>query len=423
MDTAPRTLLPRTSSSRMRTWLLLAALPFGITVGLLLRHLGAHGISTAHIFGQLGQLWLNALRMTLIPLVFCLMTAGVASIARTASGGRVARIAIGVFLGLLCIGSVLGAVAALCLMALWPVVPLHATVPAASSASPSLLAEFVNLIPSNPIASAAEGSIAPLVVFAVFLGAAIVRIKSQWTTLLLDVFNALAAAMLLIIEWVLRLAPLGICFLLVETIATVGTQGAKGVLQYAILGSIVPAVGLVVAECIGLSSGVGAARFARAALPSQTLAATTLSSSACLPPLLEAGTALNLQPEMVSAILPLAVTTFRFGNVIAGIASGLIGAALFGIHPTLVQIITAICIGVLTNIGSVGVPGAAVVLAAWGPIYLALGVPLEALTLFIAVIYVPDIMVTTTNVTADLAATSLIATLLRRRMKPVLETV
>src|SRR5215472_10978548 len=144
MQTAPRTPLPRTSSSRVRTWQLLAALPFGIIVGLLLRHLGAHGVSTAHIFGQLGQLWLNALRMTLIPLVFFLMTAGVAGIARTASGGRVARIAVTVFLGLLCVGSILGAVVALCLMVLWPVAPLHAAVPPASSASPSLLAEFVS---------------------------------------------------------------------------------------------------------------------------------------------------------------------------------------------------------------------------------------------------------------------------------------
>jgi Na+/H+-dicarboxylate symporter len=132
---------------------------------------------------------------------------------------------------------------------------------------------------------------------------------------------------------------------------------------------------------------------------------------------------LRLQPEIVSAIIPLAVATFRLGNVVAGVSTGLIGAALFGIHPSLVQIVAAVGIGVLTNIGSVGVPGAAVVFAAWGPIYLTLGVPLEALTLYIAVITVPDIFITTTNVTGDLAATSLIATLLRKRAQPALEAV
>lgn len=405
--------------SRARTWQLLAALPLGVIAGLLLRRLGPHGISASHTLGQFGQLWLNALRMTLIPLAFCLMTAGVATIAGTTAGGKVVRAAITVFLGLLFLSSIIGALGALGLMALWPVTQLHAASPAASTAPPSLLAAFVSLVPENPFASAAEDSIAPLIVFAVFLGAAIVRIKSQWTTLLLDFFNALASAMLLIIDWVLRVAPAGIFFLLVATTASVGSGAAKGLLQYGVLATIVPAVGLIVAECIGLASGVGAARFARAAIPSQTLAATTTSSSACLPPLLEAAAALGLPPEIISAIMPLAVATFRFGNVAAGIASGLIGAALFGVHPTIVPIIAAIGIGVLTNIGSVGIPGSAVVLAAWGPIYLALGAPIEALTLFIAIINVPDILITTANVTADLAATSLIATVLRKRTNPV----
>lgn len=423
MATASRTPQLTTPSGRARPLQLLAALGLGVAAGLLLRRLGPHAISAAHTVGQLGQLWLNALRMTLIPLVFCLMTVGVARIAQTASGGRVVRIAISVFLGLLLVGSIIGAIAALGLMALWPVAQMHATAPSASTAPPSLLASFIGFVPSNPIASAAEGAVAPLIVFAAFLGVAIARIKSEWSTLLLNVFNGLAAAMLLIIECVLRVAPAGIFFLLLDTIASVGSNAAKGLLQYGVLASLVPAVGLIVAESIGLTSGVGAINFARAALAPQTLAATTLSSSACLPPLLEAGAELRLQPEVVSAIIPLAVATFRLGNVVAGVSTGLIGAALFGIHPSVGQIVAAVGIGVLTNVGSVGVPGAAVVFAAWAPIYLTLGVPLEALTLYIAVITVPDIFITTTNVTGDLAATSLISTLLRKRTQPALEAV
>lgn len=417
MTSASRTPQPR-KPGRARTWQLLAAIPLGIAAGLLLRRFGPHGLSIAHTLGQLGQLWLNALRMTLIPLVFCLMTVGVARIARSASGGRVVRIAIGVFLGLLVIGSVLGALAAVAAMALFPVTQLHSAPPTALAATPTVLEAFVNLVPANPFSSAAEGSIAPLIVFAAFLGVAIVRIQMQWSTLLLDVFDALANAMLLIIDWVLRVAPAGIFLLLVETIASVGSQAAKGLLQYGILATIVPGIGLVVAECIGLASGVGPARFARAAIPSQTLAATTTSSSACLPPLLEAAAALRLPPEIISAIMPLAVATFRFGNVVAGIATGLIGAALFGVHPTVVQITAAIGLGILANIGSVGLPGSAVVFAAWSPIFLALGAPIEALTLFIAIINVPDILITLTNVTADLAATSLISTMLRKSTQP-----
>jgi Na+/H+-dicarboxylate symporter len=112
--------------------------------------------------------------------------------------------------------------------------------------------------------------------------------------------------------------------------------------------------------------------------------------------------------------MPLAVTTFRFGNVCGGVAAGLIGANLFGIHPGIASIGLAIVIGILTNVGVIGLPGQAVLLAAYGPIFAALGTPIEALTLLIAVFTLPDILDTTCNVTADLAATSLIARLVGR---------
>ncbi len=394
---------------RGQTLRLLAALVFSVGAGLLARRMGWLGGAAA--VGQLGQLWLNGLRMTLVPLVFCLMTAGVADIARTAAGGRVARIAVTVFLALLVLGSVLGALTMLGLTKLWPVVALQAAPLASGVAPPSLLGEFVALVPANPVAAAAEAAMAPLIVFAAVFGAAIARIQASWTELLLEVLNAISAALLVVVGWVLKLAPAGIFCLLVATVATVGSDGAKGLLQYAVLTSIVPAVGIVVAQIVGLFSGVGPLRFARAAAAPQTLAATTQSSSACLPALLEAAQGLGLPPAILAAIMPLAVTTFRFGNVFTAVATGIVGANLFGVHPNVAQIVTALALGILTNIGSVGVPGAAVLLAAWGPIFLALGAPLEALTLYIAIITVPDMLITVANVTADLAATSLIAKL------------
>lgn len=402
---------------------MLAAVVLAVAGGLLCRHLGAKGLATAQLLGQFGQLWLNALRMPLVPLVFCLMTAGVAGIASSAAAGKVARIAVTTFLLLLVLGSVLGVLITVGLTTLWPVAPLHSVPVVASTvaAPPSLLAEFISMVPVNPVASAAEAAMAPLIVFAAIFGIAIVRIQSVWTRLLLDVLNAISAAMLVIIGWVLRIAPLGIFCLLLATVSTVGSQhAAQGLLQYLILAALVPAIGILLMETSGLFSGVGRSNFARAAIPAQTLAATTQSSAACLPALLEAAATLRIPPEIVSAIVPLAVTTFRFGNVMTAMTVGLVGANLFGIHPTPAQIAAAAGIGILTNIGSVGVPGAAVLLAAWGPVFLALGAPLEALTILIAIIAVPDIMITTCNVTADLTATAVIATLLRKRKHAVI---
>jgi Na+/H+-dicarboxylate symporter len=110
-------------------------------------------------------------------------------------------------------------------------------------------------------------------------------------------------------------------------------------------------------------------------------------------------------------VLPLACTVFRFGNVFGGVAAGLIGAWLCGIHPSAGQIALASVVAVIANTGVIGMPGQAVLFIAYGPIFAALGAPFEMLTLLVAVFTMPDILDTTANVTCDLAVTAIVARL------------
>jgi proton glutamate symport protein len=399
-----------------RTVSILLALIAGLAVGVVLRVYGGPDNGVAGFLQPIGQLWLNALRMTLVPLVFCLMTAGVAGLATTATdSGRQVGIAVGVFLSLLLAAAIVGAATAEALMLIWPVHPIDSALAAQSvatvAAPPSFVSVLVNLIPLNPVAAAAEAAMVPLIVFAAIFGVAISRLPGGARGLLVDFFKAAADAMLIIVNWVLSAAPIGIFVLTLEAAANIGLGVALGLVQYVLLLSMVLAVGLVCATMVGLLSGIQPARFFRAALGPQALAASTQSSMACLPALVQAAESLELPRPFVATMMPLAVTTFRFGNVCGGIAAGLIGAQLFGIHPGYAAITLAIVIGVLTNVGVIGLPGQAVLLAAYGPIFTALGTPIEALTLLIAVFTLPDILDTTCNVTADLAATSLIARL------------
>ena len=400
--------------SLSRTGWIVAALLGGLATGIGLRlALGEH-TTVAAILQPIGELWLNGLRMTLVPLVFCLMASGMAGLADTATGGgRLVGIAVTVFVALLFVSSIAGMLSANALMLLWPVHPLGLSVPpgVAAGAPPNFVAMLTGLIPVNPVAAAAEAAMAPLIVFAAIFGLAISRLPPTTRSLLVNFFTAAADAMLVIVGWVLRVAPIGIFVLSFEAAASVGVGAALGVFQYVVLLSAVVVVGLVCATLVGLLSGVPPARFLRAALAPQALAASTQSSMACLPVLVEAAEALKLPRPFVGSIMPLAVTTFRFGNVFGGIAAGLIGAHLFGIHPGAGPIALAVVIGVLTNIGVIGLPGQAVLLAAYGPIFTALGTPIEALTLLIPVFALPDILVTVCNVTGHLGATSLIARL------------
>lgn len=397
-----------------RTAIVMFAMLGGLVTGLILRWLGPAGLETAVFIKPIGALWLNGLRMTLVPLVFCLMTIGVATIAQAAGTGRLIGLAIVVFIALLFVGSVAGAASAELLMALWPVHPFGAALvhpaTAAAQVTPSFIDQIVGLVPLNPIAAAAESAMVPLIVFAAIFGAAASRLPAVERERLLGTIKSVGDALLIIIGWVLRLAPIGVFALALGATASLGLGAATGLAQYVLLFSAVLLVGLACALVIGMLSGAGPVRFLRAVAGPAAVAAATQSSMATLPALLvSAERELRLPAPLISALMPLAVTIFRFANVFGAIAAALIAARLYGVEATLPQIVLAIGVGVLTNIGVMGVPGAAVLVAAFGPVYSTLGVPLEALTLLLAVFTLPDIIATTGNVTADLAVTSLLA--------------
>ena len=404
-----------------RTGLILLALIAGLAAGLTLRSIGPIGPMLAADVKPVGQLWLNSLRMTLIPLVFCLMTVGVSAAAQSAAMGRLVVKALIAFVALLVFGSILGAVTAESLLQLWPIQPISAPPALAASAfhgAPTVADQVLALVPTNPVAAAAQSAMTPLIVFAALLGAASSRLPPDDRDRLVGALRAMGDALLVIVGWVLRFAPIGIFVLALGAASSVGLAAATSLIQGAVILSAALALGLLFAMGLGVFSGSGAARFLRAVTAPAALAASTQSSMACLPALVKAAQEdLGLAPAVVDVFMPLAVTVFRFGNVVGGVSAGLIGARLFGIEPALPQIALAVGVGVLSNIGVMGLPGPAVLLASYGPIFVALGAPIEALTLLLAVDLVPDILDTTANVTADLAVTNIIARVAARERR------
>jgi Na+/H+-dicarboxylate symporter len=274
---------------------------------------------------------------------------------------------------------------------------------AQATAPPGFAEQLLALIPVNPIAAAAETAMAPLIVFAALFGAAAARLPEADRTPLLAAIKGGGDALLVIVGWALKAAPAGVFLLALDA--------AAGMVQYVLMLSGVLAVGLVCALAMGMASA-GPVRFLKAVSGPAALAASTQSSMASLPALITAARdELGLPPAFVGSLMPLAVTVFRFGNVFGAVGAGLIGAHLFGVQPSAAQIGLAILICVLTNIGVMGLPGAAVLLAGYGPVFNALGAPIEALTLLIAVFTLPDILDTSCNVTADLAVVSVVGRL------------
>jgi Na+/H+-dicarboxylate symporter len=368
-------------------------------------------VAAGRALAPLGALWLSFLKMTLVPLIFCLVASGIASRTAKEAGGRLVALAFTVFAGLLILSVVNAAVVTHAVLAVWPVAPNAfaglAPPPAAAPQIPTIVEQILGMIPTNPVAAAAEGAMGPLVIFALILGLALGRIAPERRLAVEAVLDGVADAMMQIVDWTLKLAPAGVFILALEMALQGGVQSAGVMGQALLVCAAGPAVGILlsypVARALG---GVGLARFARAAIGPQVVAAGTTSSMASLPAMIEAAERrLDCPPEVAGAVLPLAVSTFRFGNVSLITGNAIFVAVASGHPPGLAQIAIGGAVCILTNIGVPGLPAAAVMYAASAPTWLAMGAPVELLPLMLAISSGPlDVLTTVGNVSHDLAA-------------------
>jgi Na+/H+-dicarboxylate symporter len=398
----------------------LLALVAGVIAGALVRASGNATLSDiAHGIQPLGTLWLNALKMTLVPLIFAMVAKGMIALDRSGGGGgRLLGITLPSLIGLLVFGMVLSFLFGVLFVAVWPVAPdalgpwmAASTIPAA--AAPTIVGMIVDLVPSNPVAAAAQGNLAAIVVFAIIFGFAVSRAAAGASVA--GFIDGLADAMIRIVQWVLIFTPLGIFILSLGLALDTGFAVAGFLAQIVIASCLTSILAIVVSYALAwLMGGVGPLRFGKAVLGAQAMAAGTCSSAATLPVMLECSEhKLGISDAVGGAVLPLAVSIFRFGVAFyqGTLVILLLHAAGMALDPAKLAIVGAILI--LANLGIAGLPGAAVVAASWGAALGFLGLPLGLLPLLIAAVPLPDILLTVCNVTADLAVTTIVDRWLR----------
>lgn len=354
-----------------------------------------------------GRLWLDALTMTVVPLVFSLLVTGILGAAHDARQNRVALRALLWFAVLLAGGCLLAAASTSLLLNLWPVSDAAASLrPAAGTAPvPGGASDWLSgIIPTNPIKAAAETAMVPLVVFALFFGFAAARVAADLRQALQLLFRGIAETMLVIVQWVLLVAPIGVFALAFGLGARTGA-GAVGVLvQYVVVvASACLLIGVLGYLVVLVAGRLSLARFAKAALPAQVVALSTQSSLATLPAMVEAAPALGVERAAAGIILPLAVSIFRAASAAANVAVALYLAAVHGLEPGIGLLVVGALVAAAVSLAAVGLPAQVSFFATIGPVCLAIGVPVELLPLLLAVETIPDLFRTVGNVTADMA--------------------
>ena len=406
------------SSRGPRAWWILLGLIVGLIGGTLVAKSG-DGLREPmiQVASIVGTLWLNALKMTVIPLIVALLVSGIARTADAARGGRIAALSVATFLGIFLCSATLGAFFTPVLTNLFPLPASAAeamqaglaSIDASSTSAVVPKAEdFVrNIVPSNVIAAASNGDVLPLVMFTLLFALAVTRIGEQPRRSLVGLFEGLADALLVVIRWVLAIAPLGVLALAFVLGASAG-GGAFAALAYYIL--LVSSIGLIVTiaayPVAVIAGGRRLGEFARAMIAPQSVAVSTRSSLASLPAMLTAARSLKIREEVVDVTLPMAVALFRATGPAMNLAVLFYIAEWMGIEPSLPHAIAAIFVAVLMSLSAVSLPGEISFVSSIAPIGIALGIPLGPLALLIAVEMVPDIIRTLGNVTMDVAVTS-----------------
>jgi Na+/H+-dicarboxylate symporter len=379
-------------------------------------------LAAADSLAPIGTLWVSAIRMTVIPLVVSLLITGVASATDVSAIGRIGGRTLAVFILLLAGTAAIVVPLGPSLFALLPLpatAGAAATLPAgaaeaasqlsAGGQSASFSAWLTSLIPSNPIAAAANGAMVPLILFTLILAIAIARSPESTRTPLIGLARALGDAMLLIVRWVVLAAPIGVFALVLPLTAHLGgaVAGAIGVYIAAYsLGCVV--VTLLIYPVVAVFGGVGVRRFARAALPAQLIAFSSSSSIASLPALIESGErGLALPSRITGFVLPLAVSTFKLAAPVSWTIGALFIGWFYGVPLHTRELATVAFAAIFLAFAAPGVPRGAFLMLT--PLFLAIGLPVEGVGILIAVDALPDTFSTVLNVTGDLAAAALVA--------------
>ncbi|MEO6360270.1 MAG: cation:dicarboxylase symporter family transporter [Sphingomicrobium sp.] len=402
-------------------YFVLMALMAGLLAGA-----GAAGLAEGYKSGLLGTadfvggLWLNGLKMTVVPLVVALLVVGIAAGAQAAQAGRVAGRAVMWIVAICTLSALVGALLIELLTTAFPLARETAIAlqnglagidqTATSGPLPSAVDFFKAIVPANIVAAAANGDVLPLVVFALLFAVALSQIATERRQQIVGLFQGIADAMLVIIGWVLWLAPLGVFALAFTVGASAGTAAFAGLGHYILLVSAVGAIVTLAAYPLAvLVGGIAPGRFVRCMIAPQSVAISTRSSLACLPAMLTAARSMGVRNEVADVTLPLAVALFRATGPAMNTAVAFYVAHWLSLDPSMPQMIAAVAVGAIMSYGAISLPGEVSFISSIAPVAMALGVPIAPLALLVAVEMVPDIFRTLGNVTMDVALTAVVS--------------
>lgn len=412
---------------RRITWLALLALVLGLLGGAALANANSAWLDPlVRALEPIGTMWINAVRMTIMPLVISMIIVAVAASDSLRSMGRLGGSALLFFLFAMAGIALFTALLAPLLLSGLQIDPAAAaTLRETATSSSQRVSEtvrgmggvaqrLVELIPPNPFKAAADGAMLPLVVFTMIFAAALSRLPADIRETPVRFFRAVSEAMIVIVRWVFFAAPIGVLALAIVVGSRLGFDAVKAVGHY-----VVVFAGLMIAVTLGMYlvsfffGRVPMRRFATAVAPAQIIALGSRSSSAAFPAMVDAARdVLRVPPQVVNFVLPLAVAIFRASTPVSFILGALFLGRLYGVPVTPTDVASLAILSVVLSYSVPPVPSGSLFLMA--PVFAGIGIPVEGVAILIAVDVIPDLFKTLGNVTSNMASAAVVAAITER---------
>ena len=412
-------------------WQILIAIMLAILVGYTINQFttdtstpSLFGIAYVSIFNYIGTMFLNALRMIIVPLITSSIIIGVAGIG---SGGNLGALGgktllfyasttlAAILVGLLVINAIgpgyVDGEPARDLLALDA-----STVDIASKiegrGAGDVAEVFLRMVPPNIIRAAAEGQMLGLIFFAILFGYFMTRLDNQYASPLYNFWNGVFHVMMKMTEWIMMFAPIGVFGLVAKVVAETGFDAAGPLATFAVAVIVALAMHAFITLPLLLRfvGRVDPLKTLKGASPAMLTAFSTASSSATLPITMDSVEEnIGVSNKVSSFVLPLGATVNMNGTALYECAAAMFLAQAYGLDLTLGVQFTIVAIALMTSIGVAGVPSASLVAIAI--ILVAVGLPVEAIGVLMVFDRILDMMRTSINIWGDCCCATIVARL------------
>jgi Na+/H+-dicarboxylate symporter len=398
-------------------WQVLAAIVLGILVGFYSGPISAYfGVSYIKLFAFLGQLFLNALTLLMVPLVSSSVIYGISQMGRDHSFGRLG----GKTFFFYTLTTLLAVITGLIFVNL--IQPgLHSTAALTTTPLPQLLNQatpshgeiigqiILKIIPVNIIEAAVHGNMLGILFFSFLFGFALSKIDSGPATAVSTAVKGIFATLMKMTQFIMKAMPIGVFFLVAKATAENGPESFKPLLSF--FGTVVLSLAtfmLVIIPLVLRLMGLNPIRHLQAMAPALITAFSTSSSTATLPITMDCvEKRAGVSNKICSFVIPLGTSVNMSGSALYECVAVFFIAQAYGVHLTIVHQALIVFLSLITSMGIAGIPSGSLVSIMI--VLNAMGLPIEGLGLILPVDRLLDMCRTTVNVFSDSSCAVLIA--------------